>query len=236
MFPMFYFDPIYLLFSLPAILFVMFAQWRVQSAYAKYTRIPNERGMTGMQTAQRLLQENGLYGVAVEGTPGQLTDHYDPRSKTLHLSQGVASAPSVASIAIVAHEIGHAMQDKTGYLPLRARGAIVPAVNIGSMLGPILVLLGILMRFTGLAWAGVGVFSIALVFAVITLPVEIDASRRALSMLTTNGMVSRFESDGVKAVLTAAALTYVAAVAQALSQILYYVFILLGMGGRRDNR
>lgn len=233
---MLFFDPIYLLFSLPAILLVMFAQWRVQSAYAKYTRIPNERGMTGLQTAQRLLQENGLYGVAVEGTPGQLTDHYDPRSKTLHLSQGVATAPSVASIAIVAHEIGHALQDKTGYVPLRVRGAIVPAVNLGSMLGPILVLLGILLRFTGLAWVGVGVFSVALVFAVITLPVEIDASRRALAMLTTNGMVSRFESDGVKAVLTAAALTYVAAVAQALSQILYYVFILLGMGGRRDNR
>jgi Zn-dependent membrane protease YugP len=233
---MYFFDPIYLLFSLPAILLVMFAQWRVQSAYAKYTRIPNERGMTGLQTAQRLLQENGLYGIGVEGTPGQLTDHYDPRSKTLHLSQGVATAPSVASIAIVAHEIGHAMQDKTGYLPLRARGAIVPAVNLGSMLGPILVLLGILLRFTGLAWVGVGVFSIALVFAVITLPVEIDASRRALAMLTNDGLVSRFESDGVKAVLTAAALTYVAAVAQALSQILYYVFILLGMGGRRNSR
>ncbi|MBI5877001.1 MAG: zinc metallopeptidase [Chloroflexi bacterium] len=233
---MFFFDPMYFVFSLPAILLVLFAQWKVQSAYNKYTRIPNERGMTGIQTAQRLLQANGLSGVNVEGAPGELTDHYDPSSKTLHLSRGVANVPSVASIAIVAHEIGHAMQDATGYLPLRARVAIVPAVNIGSMLGPILVILGIVLRFTGLAWFGLGIFSLALVFAVVTLPVEIDASRRALAMLSTNGLVSRFESDGVKAVLTAAALTYVAAVAQALSQILYYAFILLGVGGRRDSR
>ena len=232
---MFFFDPLYLLFSLPAILLVLFAQWKVQSAYSKYTRIANERGMTGLQVAQRLLSVNRLNGVNVEGTAGELSDHYDPTSKTLRLSSGVANVPSVAAIAIVAHEVGHALQDATGYLPLKARGAIVPAVNIGSMLGPILVILGLVINFTGLAWFGVLIFSLALVFAVITLPVEIDASRRALAMLTTNGLVSRFEADGVKAVLTAAALTYIAAVAQALSQILYYVFLLTGMGRRDDN-
>ena len=232
---MFFFDPYYLLFSMPAILLVLFAQWKVKSAYNKYTRGPNERGMTGEQAAQRLLMVNGLNGVSVEGIPGDLTDNYDPRSKTLRLSAGVAKVASVASLGIVAHEIGHAMQDKTGYLPLRVRGAIVPAVQLGSTLGPILVLVGILIRFTGLAWVGVGVFSLALLFSVITLPVEIDASRRALAMLSANGMVSRFEADGVKSVLTAAALTYVAAVAQALSQILYYVFILMGSGGRRRS-
>jgi Zn-dependent membrane protease YugP len=231
----FFFDPLYLLFSLPAILLVLFAQWKVKSAYNKYLRVPNERGMTGEQAAQRLLMVNGLNGVNVEGIPGNLTDNYDPRSKTLRLSAGVAKVASVASLGIVAHEIGHAMQDKTGYVPLKVRGAIVPAVQLGSMLGPVLVLVGILIRFTGLAWVGVGVFSLALVFSVITLPVEVDASRRALAMLTSNGLVSRFEADGVKAVLTAAALTYVAAVAQALSQILYYVFILTGSGGRRRN-
>jgi uncharacterized protein len=231
----FFFDPLYLLFSLPAILLVLFAQWKVKSAYNKYLRVPNERGMTGEQAAQRLLMVNGLNGVNVEGIPGNLTDNYDPRSKTLRLSAGVAKVASVASLGIVAHEIGHAMQDKTGYVPLKVRGAIVPAVQLGSMLGPILVLVGILIRLTGLAWVGVGVFSLALVFSVITLPVEVDASRRALAMLTSNGLVSRFEADGVKAVLTAAALTYVAAVAQALSQILYYVFILTGSGGRRRN-
>jgi Zn-dependent membrane protease YugP len=232
---MFFFDPLYLLFSLPAIALVLFAQWRVQSAYSKYTRIPNERGMTGIQAAQRLLAINGLSGINVEGIQGNLTDHYDPRSKTLRLSAGVANGASVAALGIVAHEIGHAMQDKTGYLPLRARGAIVPAVNIGSSLGPILVIAGILLNFTGLAWVGVGVFSLALVFSVVTLPVELDASRRAMAMLSSNGLVSRFESDGVKSVLTAAAFTYVAAVAQALSQILYYVFLLSGSGGRRRN-
>ena len=232
---MFFFDPLYLLFSLPAILLVLFAQWKVKSAYNKYTKVPNERGMTGEQAAQRLLMVNGLNGVNVEGIPGDLTDNYDPRSKTLRLSAGVAKVASVASLGIVAHEIGHAMQDKTGYLPLKVRGAIVPAVQLGSTLGPILVLAGILIRFTGLAWVGVGVFSLALVFSVITLPVEIDASRRALAMLTSNGLVSRFEADGVKTVLTAAALTYIAAVAQALSQILYYVFILTGSGGRRRS-
>jgi Zn-dependent membrane protease YugP len=232
---MFFFDPMYLLFSLPAIALVLFAQWRVQSAYSKYTKIPNERGMTGIQAAQRLLSVNGLSGISVEGTPGNLTDHYDPRSKTLRLSAGVANGASVAALGIVAHEIGHAMQDKTGYLPLRARSAIVPAVSLGSSLGPILVIAGILLNFTGLAWVGVGVFSLALVFSVVTLPVELDASRRAMAMLSSNGLVSRFESDGVKSVLTAAALTYVAAVAQALSQILYYVFLLSGSGGRRRN-
>jgi uncharacterized protein len=232
---MFFFDPLYLLFSLPAIALVLFAQWRVQSAYSKYTKIPNERGMTGIQAAQRLLAVNGLSGINVEGIQGNLTDHYDPRSKTLRLSAGVANGASVAALGIVAHEIGHAMQDKTGYVPLRARSAIVPAVNIGSSLGPILVIVGILLNFTGLAWVGVGVFSLALIFSVVTLPVELDASRRAMAMLSSNGLVSRFESDGVKSVLTAAALTYVAAVAQALSQILYYVFLLSGSGGRRRN-
>ncbi|MEP7199051.1 MAG: zinc metallopeptidase [Chloroflexota bacterium] len=232
---MFYFDPLYLLFSLPAILLVLFAQWKVKSAYAKYTKIANEHGMTGVQAAKRLLMLNGLNGISIEGTPGDLTDHYDPRTKTLRLSVGVANTPSVASLGIVAHEIGHAMQDATGYLPLKARSAIVPAVQIGSTLGPILVIVGLLINFTGLAWVGVGVFSLALIFAVITLPVEIDASRRALAMLNANGLVSRFEADGVKAILTAAALTYIAAAAQALSQILYYVFILMGSGNRRRS-
>jgi Zn-dependent membrane protease YugP len=232
---MFYFDPLYLIVSLPAILLVMFAQWKVKSAYDKYTRISNERGMTGVQAAQRLLSANGLSGVSVEGIAGNLTDHYDPRTKTLRLSAGVANVPSVASLGIVAHEVGHAVQDATGFVPLKVRGAIVPAVQVGSSLGPILVILGFILGFTGLAWLGVAVFSLALVFSVITLPVELDASRRALAMLSSNGMVSRFEADGVKSVLTAAALTYIAAVAQSLSQILYYVLLLSGSGNRRRS-
>ncbi|MBI3732173.1 MAG: zinc metallopeptidase [Chloroflexi bacterium] len=232
---MFYFDPLYLLFALPALALGLFAQWKVKSAYDKYTRVANERGMTGMQAAQRLLSVNGLSGISIEGTAGDLTDNYDPRSKTLRLSAGVANAPSVAALGIVAHEVGHAMQDATGYAPLKVRGAIVPAVQFGSFLGPILFFVGLLINATGLAWLGVAAFAMALVFAVLTLPVELDASRRALAMLSANGLVSRSEADGVKSVLTAAALTYIAAVAQALSQLLYYVFILTGTNRRRDD-
>ena len=230
---MFYFDPLFLLFSLPALLFALFAQWRVKSAYDKYTQVANERGITGLQAARQLIYANGL-GINVEGAEGQLTDHYDPRSKTMRLSAGVANAPSVASLGIVAHELGHALQDQQGYFLLKARGAIVPAVNIGSSLGPILFFVGLLLNFTSLAWLGVGLFALSFAFALVTLPVELDASARALKMLQTNNLVSRFEYDGVKAVLTAAALTYVAAVAQALSQLLYYVYILSGRSRNDD--
>ncbi len=231
---MFFFDPLYFIFALPALILGLIAQWQVQSAYSKYTRVANEHGLTGVQAAQRLLSVNGLSHVNIEGTPGDLSDHYDPRSQTLRLSAGVANTPSVASLGIVAHEVGHAVQDAKGYAPLKLRSAIVPGVQFGSWLGPILFFVGILLNLTSLAWLGILAFSLALVFAVLTLPVEIDASRRALAMLSTNGLVSRFESDGVKSVLTAAALTYVAAVAQALSTLLYYVFILSGMS-RRSN-
>jgi hypothetical protein len=229
---MFYFDPLYFVFALPALLFALFAQWKVKSAYDKYTRVPNERGMTGLQAARQLISANGL-NIALESAEGHLTDHYDPMSKTVRLSSDVARMPSVAALGIVAHELGHAMQDKTGYTLLRLRGTMVPAVNIGSWLGPIFFMIGIWINFTGLAWLGVAAFSLAFVFALVTLPVELDASSRALKMLQANNLVSRFEYDGVKAVLTAAALTYIAAVAQALSQLLYYLFILLGRG--RDN-
>jgi hypothetical protein len=229
---MFYFDPLYFVFALPALLFALFAQWKVKSAYDKYTRVPNERGMTGLQAARQLISANGL-NIALEGAEGHLTDHYDPMSKTVRLSSDVARMPSVTALGIVAHELGHAMQDKTGYTLLRLRGTMVPAVNIGSWLGPIFFMIGIWINFTGLAWLGVAAFSLAFVFALVTLPVELDASSRALKMLQANNLVSRFEYDGVKAVLTAAALTYIAAVAQALSQLLYYLFILLGRG--RDD-
>ena len=230
---MFYFDPLYFLFALPALIFALFAQWKVKSAYDKYTRVPNERGMTGLQAARQLIYANGL-NLSVESTEGHLTDHYDPTTKTVRLSGDVARMSSVAALGIVAHELGHAMQDKTGYTLLKLRGTMVPAVNIGSWLGPILFMLGIWINLTGLAWLGVAAFSLAFVLALITLPVELDASSRALKMLQANNLVSRFEYDGVKAVLTAAAVTYIAALAQALSQLLYYVFILSGRGRRDD--
>jgi hypothetical protein len=232
---MFFFDPMYFVFALPALLLALFAQWKVKSAYDKYTRVANERGMTGVQAAQRLLSSQGLGYISIEGTPGDLTDHYDPRTKTLRLSSSVANTPSVAALGIVAHEVGHAIQDAQGFAPLKIRSAIVPAVQFGSMLGPLLFFVGLILHFTGLAWVGVAFFAMAMVFSVLTLPVELDASRRAMQLLNSSGLVSRFEADGVKSVLTAAALTYVAAVAQALSTLLYYVFLLTGMGGRRRS-
>jgi len=221
---MFYFDPLYLVFAAPALLLAMFAQWKVSSAYDKYTKVRNARNLTGVQVAQYLLRANGL-NLNVSGTPGNLTDHYDPRDKTLYLSQGVAQTPSVAALAIVAHEVGHAVQDAQGYLPMRFRAFLVAPANAGPWIGYILFIIGIFINASGLVWLGIAFFSLGLLFALATLPVEFNASSRALQMLRSSALVGQGEVDAAKAVLTAAALTYVAAAAQALSQLLYYVFI-----------
>jgi len=229
MFPLF-FDPMYFVFALPALLLAFYAQFKVQTAYRKYLRVRNRRGLTGLEAARYLLSANGLGHVSVEGTRGYLSDHYDPRSKTLRLSPQVARSESVAALGIVAHEVGHATQDARGYVPLRLRSGLVPVVNFGSWLGPILFFIGLLMGHIKLAWLGVLFFAGAAVFALITLPVEFNASRRALQMLTASGLVvSSSEAKGVKQVLDAAALTYVAALAQAISTLLYYMFLLMGL-------
>jgi Zn-dependent membrane protease YugP len=169
----------------------------------------------------------------VLGIGGNLTDHYDPRNKTLNLSQGVANVPSVAAIAIAAHELGHAMQDADGYAPLRLRSVLVPMVNIGSNLGWVLIMAGLFLRFTELAWLGILVFAGGAVFSLVTLPVEFNASARAKQMLLQSGIIQTDEEmRGVNAVLNAAALTYVAALITAILQLLYYVFLV---GGRRRN-
>jgi len=232
---MFYLDPRYLIFALPALLLAFYAQMKVRSAYSKYTRRANLRGITGLQAAQILLPATGLGHVNVEGVPGELTDHYDPRSKTLRLSAGVARTPSVASLAIVAHEIGHALQDAQGYAPLKLRSGLVPAVQVSAWLGPILFMLGLLLNRIGLAWLGVLAFSAGAVFALITLPVEFNASRRGLQLLRSYQLVDGREVSEAKQVLDAAALTYIAALAQTLATLLYYVFMLIGFGGRRRD-
>jgi Zn-dependent membrane protease YugP len=229
----FFFDPMYLVFALPALLLAFYAQWKVKSAYSRYSQVRNMRGVTGVQVARSLLDAEGLNYVSIEGTPGELSDHYDPRGKVLRLSSGVANSASVASLGIVAHEVGHAVQDARAYGPLRFRAALVPAVNLGSWLGPIIFMLGFFMQSVDLASFGLILFSAAAVFALITLPVELDASRRALKMLSAYGMVDNQDLSGARSVLTAAALTYVAAVAQALSTLLDYGFLLSGMR-RRD--
>lgn len=226
-----YFDPMYLLFVGPALLLAFYAQFKVKSAYGKWTRVANSRGITGVQAAQVILGSEGLHDVSITGIPGELTDHYDPRDKKLGLSQGVARQPSVASIAIVAHEIGHALQDHQSYAPLRLRGAIVPAVQVSAWVAPILFFIGFLLNVTQLAWLGVAFFGASVLFALVTLPVEFDASRRALRLLQTYQLADGRELQGAKAVLDAAALTYVAALAQTLLTMLYYVSLL---SRRRD--
>jgi len=226
-------DPVYWIFALPALLLGLYAQWRVQSTYKKYLQVPNTTGITGVEAARRLLRLAGLY-LNVEGTSGQLSDHYDPRSKVLRLSRGVATRASVASMAIVAHEVGHAEQDAQGYGPMRVRSGLVPVVTLTSWLGPILFFLGLLLNLTNLAWLGVVAFAAATVFALVTLPVEINASRRGLRLLEQSGILAgENEQRGARKVLNAAALTYVAALTQSISTLLYYFFLLGGRGRRR---
>ena len=232
---MFYFDPMYMLFALPAMLLALYAQFKVKGAYKKYSRVRSQNGMTGADAARVLIPANDL-SIRTEVISGNLTDHYDPRKKIMRISEGTARNPSVASVGVVAHELGHAMQDKTHYPLLRLRSGIVPLVNISSWMGYILFTLGAVLNASGLLWLGVILFSAGAVFALLTLPVELDASKRALKMLKANNLVTSQELSGVKAVLSAASLTYVAALAQTLSQLLYFVFVALGMGGSSRRR
>lgn len=227
-----FFSPTYLMYMIPAFILMALTSWYVKFAYNKWSRVQATSRLTGAQAAQRLLSAGNLYGVQIQGTAGNLTDHYDPRNKTLFLSAGVANVASVASVAIAAHELGHAMQDAEGYFPLRVRAALVPVVNIGSNLGWILIMIGLFLRFTELAWLGILIFAGGAVFALFTLPVEFDASARAKQLLVQTGIIQTDEERrGVNAVLNAAALTYVAGLVTAIMQLLYYISLV--SGGRR---
>ncbi len=231
---MLFYDPTYLLFMAPAFLLMLITSWYVNSAYRKWGKVRAQSGMTGSQAAQRLISAGGLYGVQVDEIGGNLTDNYDPRSKVLHLSRGVAENPSVASLAVAAHELGHAMQDQEGYFPLRFRAALVPMVNIGSYLGWILIFVGLILGLTNLAWLGVVIFAGGAVFSLATLPVELNASSRARRLLAETGIISGpEEQSGVNHVLNAAALTYVAALVTSVLQLLYFVTMVGGFGRRR---
>ena len=231
-----FYDPRYFIFMIPAMLVMMIVQYAVRSAYSRWSRVPARSRFTGEEAAERLIPTGGLYGVRVEGVQGDLTDHYDPRQKVLRLSSGVYGQSSIAALAIAAHELGHALQDKDGYFALRLRSALVPAVNIGSYLGWILILIGMFLQATGIAWLGVAVFSGGVIFALATLPVELNASARARELLRNSGLiVSDEEMRGVSSVLNAAAWTYVAGLFAAVMQLLYWVTVVLGMGGRRRS-
>jgi Zn-dependent membrane protease YugP len=232
---MFFFDIRYMIFMLPAFILMMAVQWYVKSAYQRWSQVPARSRFNGAAAAQRLMQRGGLLDLRIEAVPGHLSDHYDPRTKTLRLSPEVYQGSSVASLAIAAHELGHALQDQEGYFPLRLRSALVPAVNIGSYLGWILIILGLVIGLTQLAWLGVAVFSAGVLFALATLPVELDASARARRLLAESGLImGEDENKGVSNVLNAAALTYVAALVTAVMQLLYYATMVMGMGRSRD--
>ncbi len=236
---MFFFDPLYFLFALPALLFGLWAQWRVKSAVNKYSQVYTGRGATGARVARSMLDAYGLSQVRVERTTGFLSDHYDPLSRTLRLSPQNYDTPSVTAVGIAAHEAGHALQHAEGYWPLQARSALVPVVQFGSFLGPLIFMGGFFLASAGsalgynVAWLGVLLFGGTAVFSLITLPVEFDASRRAKEVLVQGGFITSEEGNGVAQVLDAAALTYVAALISAVSTLLYYAFLLTGL--RRND-
>jgi len=236
-----WYDPTFLIFIVPAMILGLIAQAAVQGRFKQYSQVATMRGLTGAQVARQILDTNGLSGVSIEETQGFLSDNYDPRSQTLRLSPDVARSTSVAAVGVAAHESGHALQHARGYLPLQLRSALVPAVQFGSWLGPLIIMAGILLEalmgaFTlgnALAWFGVLLFGLVAVFSFVTLPVEIDASARAKAMLYQYNIVDRRELDGVNKVLNAAAWTYVAAAIAALLQVLRWVFILTAGNRRR---
>lgn len=214
----------FLLFALPGLLLGFWAQFTLRSTFARYAEVPTQTGVTGVDTAQKLMQAEGLH-IGVRGTSGELTDFYDPRSKTINLSQS-SQVNSVASVAVVAHEMGHAVQDAQGYTPMRLRSAIVPAVSLGAWVGPAMFLIGLWLNSQSLAFIGLIAFSAGAIFSLVTLPVEFDASRRGLAMLQSTGILMPQELPGAQKVLRAAALTYVAAALQAVGTVLYFLTIL----------
>ena len=222
---MFYMDSYYLLLVVPTLLLSMLARFYVQSSFAKYSRIPCTRRITGRDAAQFLLQTNQITGVSTEPVAGSLTDHYDPRSKVLRLSSASYSSVSIAAIGIAAHETGHAIQHATNYGPLALRSTLVPVANIGSSFGPWLAIAGIFFSFPLLVNLGILLFGGAVLFYVITLPVEFNASSRAIALLRKNNILTADELVGVKKVLTAAALTYVASALTALMSFLRLILL-----------
>lgn len=228
-----FYDPTYILVLIGAVL-CMAASGLVNATYSKYARVRSMTGKTGAQVAQELLMRNGITDVRVAHVSGNLTDHYDPRTKTVNLSDATYDSNSVAAIGVAAHECGHVLQHHTGYVPLSIRAALVPAANIGSKLGLPIIILGIIIGMTPLAKLGVVVFSLAVAFQLVTLPVEFNASRRALVMLGNYGILAEDELSKSRKVLSAAALTYVAAAASSILQLLRLVLIVGGGNRRRD--
>jgi Zn-dependent membrane protease YugP len=220
---MFMFDPTYFLFILPALALSLWASWRTRSAFKKYSRVRTLRGLTGAQAAQEMLRSGGVHDVRVVPTHGFLSDHYNPTNKTLALSEETYGSSSVSAVGVACHEAGHALQHAQGYKPMWLRSALVPTANIGSSAGYIVMIGGLLFQSANLIYLGAVLFSAVLLFQIVTLPVEFDASSRAKRLAVENGIVLPQEREGIDRVLNAAAMTYVAAVVSTLMTLLYYL-------------
>ncbi|HHV96411.1 MAG TPA: zinc metallopeptidase [Clostridiaceae bacterium] len=227
------FDEYYLLLVVPALIFSLYAQYKVSSTFSKYQRFHNRYGYTGAEVARIILDNNRLHDVSVQPTGGSLTDHYDPRTRVVRLSQTVYGSTSVAALGVAAHETGHAIQHKIGYKPLVLRSALVPVANIGSMAGPYLAIFGLIFNFLELVYVGILLYAAAVAFYLITLPVEINASKRAVEALETSGILAWDEVEPAKKVLRAAAMTYLASAAVALASLLRLI-LLANSRRRRD--
>ncbi len=232
---MFYFDPVYLLFLLPGMALSMWASFRVKTAFNKYSKVPVSTGLTGAQAARAMLDRAGLHDVKIGRSRGFLSDHYNPATRSLALSGPVHDSNSIAAVGVATHEAGHAIQHAKEYGPLGLRSMLVPTANIGSSLGYIVMMAGLFLASQGIFMIGVALFSMVILFQLVTLPVEFDASSRAKELVIANGLVSQHEREGMDRVLNAAALTYVAAAISSLLTLAYFLFRagLLG-GGRRD--
>ena len=236
-----FFDPLYFLFIAPAFVFALWASWRTKANFKTYSRVPVSSGLSGAEAAARLLEGAGLRDVKITRSRGMLSDHYNPVNKTLALSDGVYDSRSVAAVGIAAHEAGHAIQHARQYGPLKIRSLLVPTASIGSNLGYIVMMVGLFLVMSsggasgqGIVMAGAVLFSAVLLFQLVTLPVEFDASNRAKALVVEQGIVGVAERRGVDKVLNAAAMTYVAAVASSLATLLYFLVRAGLLGGRRD--
>lgn len=222
------FDPLYWLMVLPPLALMILAQISVRSAYSTFSRRPTGSGLTGAQAARMILAENGIMDVGVECISGSLTDHYDPRKNVIRLSEEVYHGATVAAVGIAAHETGHALQYAKGYFPIRIRQSLVPLTRFGPLIGLIMAFVGAYLANTTLIWAGLALFASVFVFQVCTLPVEFNASRRALAAIREGNLLGPQETEGARRVLTAAAMTYVASMLQSLMTLLYYIIRLTG--------
>ncbi len=225
-------DPYYLLLILPVLALSMFVQWRMRATFNKYSKVFTRRGVTGAQAAEAVLRQSGVYNVPVGAISGDLNDHFDPRNKTISLSMPVYGVASVAAVGVAAHEAGHALQYQNGYGPIKLRAAIIPVTRIGSMLSFPLFLIGLMVSNSTLIWAGIGLFALSALFQLVTLPVEFDASRRALRALREGHILDESELPQAKKVLTMAAMTYVVALLMSLAQLTRLILI----AGRNSNR